>query len=138
MNAAYLSAELRRLVAVRAMRLCEYCLLHEDDMFFGCEVDHIISKKHGGPTHESNLAYACLMCNCSKGSDISSLAPGSSQLVRFFHPRQDRWSDHFRFASGESAAILALTEIGEATQRNLGLNNADRLLERHALTLTGR
>ncbi len=43
--------------------LCEYCLIHEDDTFFGCEVDHIISQKHGGPTEPENLAYACLPCN---------------------------------------------------------------------------
>jgi hypothetical protein len=47
---------LRQLVARRARHLCEYCLIHEDDTFFGCEVEHIISQKHGGPTIESNLA----------------------------------------------------------------------------------
>ncbi len=52
---------LRRLVVSRAERLCEYCLIHEDDTFFGCEVDHIISEKHGGPTREENLAYACFV-----------------------------------------------------------------------------
>jgi hypothetical protein len=35
---------------VRADRLCEYCLLHEDDTHFGHEVDHIISEKHGVST----------------------------------------------------------------------------------------
>jgi hypothetical protein len=45
---SYVSAELRRLVANRANHKCEYCLIHEEDTFFGCEVDHIISLKHGG------------------------------------------------------------------------------------------
>jgi len=40
---SYISAELRRLVAARAEYLCEYCLIHEDDVFFGCEVDQIIN-----------------------------------------------------------------------------------------------
>jgi hypothetical protein len=39
---SYVSAALRRLVIARADALCEYCLLHEDDAVFGCEVDHII------------------------------------------------------------------------------------------------
>ena len=51
------------LVAVRADFLCKYCLVHEDDAVFGCEVDHIISEKHGGPTDAGNLAYACAFCN---------------------------------------------------------------------------
>jgi hypothetical protein len=39
---SYVSEELRRLVANRAERLCEYCLIHEDDTFFGCVIDHIV------------------------------------------------------------------------------------------------
>jgi len=53
---SYISPALRRLVATRAEYLCEYCLIHEDDTFFGCEVDHIISEKYGGQTAENNLA----------------------------------------------------------------------------------
>jgi HNH endonuclease len=51
---SYISPALRRLVATRAEYLCENCLIHEDDTFFGCEVDHIISEKHGGQTAEIN------------------------------------------------------------------------------------
>ena len=36
---------------ISAAFLCEYCLIHEDDTVFGCEVDHIISTKHGGAAH---------------------------------------------------------------------------------------
>src|SRR5438445_7340424 len=57
---SYVSAELRRFVAERADHLCEYCLVHEDDRGFGCQVDHIISEKHGGLTEESNLATPAL------------------------------------------------------------------------------
>lgn len=48
---SYVSAALRRVVAARADFLCEYCLIHEDDTVFGCEVDHTISTKHGGAAH---------------------------------------------------------------------------------------
>ena len=70
---SYISESLRRLVTTRACGICEYCLIHEDDTFFGCEIDHIISLKHGGETVESNLAYACLACNRHKGTDIGSV-----------------------------------------------------------------
>ncbi len=33
---SYVSLDLCRLVAARAYRLCEYCLIHEDDTYFGC------------------------------------------------------------------------------------------------------
>jgi 5-methylcytosine-specific restriction endonuclease McrA len=92
---SYVSAALRRLVAVRADLLCEYCLVHEDDAVFGCEVDHIISEKHGGATDAGNLAYACAFCNRAKGSDIGSIVPGTGHFVRFFNPRTDRWAEHF-------------------------------------------
>jgi len=40
------SQRLRQLVADRAYHVCEYCLIYEDDTFWGCQVDHIISLKH--------------------------------------------------------------------------------------------
>ena len=138
MSTAYVSAELRRLVASRANGACECCLIHEEDTFFGCEVDHIISEKHGGLTEEGNLAYSCLPCNRSKGSDISSLIPGTTDLVRFFNPRIDRWSDHFRLDATDGITIVPLTPTGEATARILGFNQADRLLERQTLREVGR
>ena len=137
MSVTYIPAELRRLVTDRAGHLCEYCLLHEDDTFFGCEVDHVISEKHGGPTREDNLAYACMMCNRNKGSDIASLVPGTETLVRLFHPRRGEWHAHFRL-DGDGIMIIAVTEVGEATARILGFNTTDRLLERQALLLAGR
>lgn len=124
-------------MAGRAASLCEYCLLHEEDTFFGCEVDHIVSQKHGGTTTEENLAYACLLCNRNKGSDIASLVPESGQLVRLFHPRRDVWGEHF-LLDEETCTIKPITPIGEATERMLGLNKPERLLERQALQAVGR
>ena len=137
MSITYIGAELRQLVANRAERLCEYCLLHEEDTFFGCEMDHIISEKHGGASTAENLAYACLLCNRNKGSDISSVVPGTQDLVRFFNPRTDLWSDHFRLEM-DGVTIISLTQIGEATSRILRFNDGERLLEREALRTVGR
>src|SRR5947209_20629554 len=106
---SYIGAELRRLVAARANYRCEYCLIHEDDTFFGCEVDHIISRKHGCATTADNLAYACMICNRQKGSDLGSLAQRTGELVRFFNPRTDKWEDHFVLTG---ALIKPLTDIG--------------------------
>lgn len=138
MSTTYIPVRLRRLVAARADNLCEYCLLHEDDMLFGCEVDHIISEKHGGLTQENNLAYACFSCNRNKGSDIASLTPDTQILVRFFTPRQDLWHRHFYLDEPNGMVLVSLTEIGEATARIFGFNEADRLLERRALQIVQR
>ncbi len=132
---SYVSAELRRLVATRANYRCEYCLLHETDTFFGCEIDHVISSKHGGATTADNLAYACMICNRRKGSDLGSILWRTGALVRFFNPRIDSWADHFALAG---AHVRPQTEIGEVTARIFEFNSAERLLERAELISLGR
>ncbi len=132
---SYVSAELRRLVRDRADGLCEYCLVHERDAYFDCEVDHVISEKHGGPTADSNLAYACPLCNRAKGSDLGSLTSSSGVLIRFFNPRADRWTDHFRL---DGVRIVPKTEIGDVTARILALNDPERIEEREMLKARGR
>ena len=132
---SYVSAALRRRVAERARYLCEYCLIAEADTFFGCEVDHVISEKHGGDTTFDNLAYACVFCNRHKGSDIGSIDSEQEALTRFYHPRKDRWSGHFAL---EGAETKPLTPIGTVTVRILQINTAERLLEREALQQAGR
>lgn len=126
----YVNAELRRLVESRANHLCEYCLIHQRDTYLGCQVDHLISEKHGGLTEAANLAYACTFCN----TDIGSLSPSTGEFTRFFNPRTDRWRDHFRL---RGAWIESLTPSGEATARILALNVAERRLEREALAQSG-
>src|SRR5262249_8009705 len=115
--------------------LCEYCLIAADDTFLGCQADHVISEKHGGPTTAENLAHACTFCNQAKGSDIGSIHWETNQFLRFFNPRTGRWSDHFTLSGYR---IEAKTEIGAVTVRILGFNALERLLERQALVLTNR
>ena len=102
--ARWISAELRQAVARRANFLCEYCLIAEADTFYGCEVDHIISLKHGGSSKLNNLAYACALCNRAKGSDIGSIS-AAGEFTRFFNPRVESWTEHFQL---EGATIPAI------------------------------
>ena len=118
-----------------AQSLCEYCLIHESDTFIGCQVDHIISEKHGGLTTEQNLAYACAFCNRSKGTDIGSILQETGESLRFYNPRVDHWADHFRL---DGYRIVARSAIGEVTIRILALNAVERVLERENLTRVGR
>ena len=52
---------LRAVVAQRANGRCEYCLIDEQDTGFPHQVDHIVSRKHGGPSTLENLALACIV-----------------------------------------------------------------------------
>lgn len=132
---SYVSAELRRLIATRAEGLCEYCLIHEVDTFVGCQVDHIISEKHGGLTIEANLAFACAFCNRYKGTDIGSISQDTGEFLRFYNPRVDRWPEHFRL---DGLRIEARTPVGEVTVRILAFNTLERVLEREQLSRAGR
>jgi hypothetical protein len=127
--------ELRRLVADRARHRCEYCWLHEDDAYFPHQVDHIISRKHGGLSETGNLAYACFRCNTWKGTDIASLVPRTGELVALFNPRRDQWSDRFEL---RGFVIEPLTPRGEVTARLLRLNLDKRVAERRLLMELGR
>lgn len=134
MSRPYISLQLRRLVASRADHACEYCLILETDSL-GCEIDHIISVKHGGLTTEDNLAYACVFCNLHKGTDLGSINWQTGELIRFFNPRRDFWGNHFQL---DGAVIRPITDIGEVTARILEFNSEDRLQERQALIDVGR
>jgi hypothetical protein len=131
---SYVAADLRRLVESRANHLCEYCLIHEDDMYLGCQVDHVIAEKHGGPTDAGNLSFACTFCNRAKGTDIGSIAPGTGKFTRFFNPRLDHWADHFAL---NGVIIAPRTSVGEATAKILGFNEPDRVLERETIQNIG-
>ena len=129
MSTTPIGSVLRRQVAQRAGFRCEYCGVAEEYTALGCQVDHIISEKHGGPTVADNLAYACTFCNWYKGSDIASLADDGS-LVPLFHPRRDEWAAHFGMVG---VVIQARTAVAEATVRLLKFNAPERLMEREAL-----
>jgi hypothetical protein len=128
------SAALRREVQARADCICEYCLIRESDTYLGCQVDYVVSEKHGGATATGNLAYACTCCNRAKGSDVGSIA-ASGEFARFFNPRTDRWTDHFNL---RGVLIDPQTAIGEVTARILGLNDPERIMERQLLASNSR
>lgn len=88
-----------------------------------------------GATTSANLALSCLRCNVAKGTDPGAFIGRPPRLVRLYHPRQDRWDQHFRLAA---ARIIPLSDEGHATVRLLDLNAADRLLLRKNLIKAGR
>jgi hypothetical protein len=65
---------------------------------------------------------------------VGSFDPQTGELVRFFNPRRDRWTDHFALEFG---VIRGLTAEGRVTATILRLNDADRVAERRRLRASG-
>ena len=118
----------------RAHRRCEYCLVHEDSSGFPHQIDHIVSRKHGGSSSLKNLAYACVLCNRYKGTDVASI-DRFGNATRIFDPRRDSWDEHFKL---NGAVIQPLTSVGEVTARILRLNIAERVIERRVFQALGQ
>jgi hypothetical protein len=77
-----------------------------------------------------NLALCCVLCNQHKGSDIASIDPVTDTIVPLYHPRRERWLDHFQLSGVQ---FISLTPTGRATARLLQLNHPNRIAERELL-----
>lgn len=113
------------LVRSRAEHRCEYCQLHQDDSpLAALHIEHIIPKKHGGSDDVTNLALACIDCNLHKGPNLTGIDPETGEVTELFHPRQQRWSDHFEWNGNY---LVGKTAIGRTTIRVLDINSDDRI-----------
>ncbi len=136
MSKTYVSASLRRMVFERAGGNCEYCLIPESLALASHQVDHAISEKHGGETISENLALSCSFCNQAKGSDVGSIDAETGEYIRLYHPRRDRWVEHFQIDRG-TGEILGISAVGRVTVRLLQMNRVDYLPERLLLLQAG-
>jgi len=127
-----MNAALRQRVQERAGDQCEYCHLRQEHQpLCKFHVEHIVPRQHGGLDDVENLALACFHCNLQKGTNLTGIDPESNRTVRLFHPRKDRWPDHFVWQGVE---LKGLTAIGRVTGRVLKVN-APRRLELRATLL---
>jgi hypothetical protein len=119
-----MDAAARDRVRRRAGDRCEYCRLNQKNSDLVHHVEHIVAKQHGGSDDPDNLALACHRCNLHKGPNLTGIDPQSRQVVPLFHPRRDRWSEHFVV---KGARIEGVSETGRATVQVLAMNDARRL-----------
>ena len=108
-------------VAERAGHRCEYCHAPEAIFNLPFEVEHIVPTSRGGPDDESNQALACRACSLYKSDQQSGIDQTTREVVRLFHPRRDRWDEHFRVES-EDGVIQGLTPVGRVTVACLRMN----------------
>ena len=128
MNRSYSS------VAARARHRCEYCQAPEAVFNFPFEVEHIVPGQSGLPL-EANLALACRSCNLFKTDCTQAVDPETNQIVRLYHPRTDRWDEHFRLLP--SAELVGRTTIARATIAQLRLNAEAQVAARQLWILLG-
>lgn len=121
---------LEDLVRSRARNRCEYCHYPLPPFHF----EHIIARKHRGATTEDNLAYSCMNCNFYKGPNIAGIDPQTNQIVPLFHPRRQRWTDHFRW---RGQILIGVTPTGRATIAVLEINHPLRIEAREDLRAEG-
>jgi hypothetical protein len=129
-----MDAALIRQVWQRAGSRCEYCRMHQDHDEATFEIDHIIARKHGGPTVARNLALSCFWCNSFKGSDLAGLDPSTRKLTPLFNPRRHKWSRHFRW---DGPWLRGRTAIGRVTIAVLHINDPFRVELRAGLIAEG-
>ena len=129
-----MAAALKILVRRRAGFRCEYCHFSVRLAELRFQFDHIVPRKHGGPTKAENLALACFRCNSHKGPNLSGKDPSSGRMERLFHPRVDDWTAHFRW---RGAVLFGKTSIGRTTIAVLNINRDDAVMLRRALLAGG-
>lgn len=86
----------------------------------------------GGGRDLENLAFACQGCNNHKYVRTQSPDPATGDMVYLFHPRRQRWRDHFIW-SHDFTHVLGLTPMGRATVAALHLNREGLVNLRKAL-----
>jgi hypothetical protein len=128
---------LRQAVIVRANGCCEYCrsqVRFSSDAF---SVEHIVPRSAGGKNESNNLALSCQGCNNHKHVSIDVPDPLSGEDVPLYHPRRQRWSEHFAW-NEEFTIVLGLTPTGRATVQRLQLNREGVVNLRQVLHAIGR
>jgi len=128
-------AALRSLVIERANNCCEYCQLSQIGQEATFHIDHVKPRASGGLTVLENLALACVSCSLRKGAREMVLDPETSLELPLFNPREQIWSDHFRW---ENETTVPLSSIGRATIAVLALNRPIILAIRAEESLHGR
>ena len=131
----YIPVTLARLVRQRAVGRCEYCHLPQACQEAAFHLDHIQPLASGGKTVAENLALACVTCSLSKAARTVGRDPVTGESVRLFHPRQDRWDDHFQWSTNWK--LIGLTVAGRATIRALRINRQEVVRIRRLLAILG-
>ncbi len=121
MSETRLIAKLKRMVFQRANGCCEYCRSQVEFCPDPFSIEHIIPRILGGLFELLNLALSCQGCNNHKFICIAAVDVVTGEMVPLYHPRQQRWSEHFAW-NGDGSLLIGLTPTGRVTIERLQLN----------------
>lgn len=116
-----LTASLKQIVFERARGCCEYCRSQARFAMQPFSVEHIEPRSKQGAHSLDNTALACQGCNNHKYTKTHGCDPITGERVALYHPRRQRWSDHFAWKDC-CTRIVGLTPTGRATVDALQLN----------------
>ncbi|MEZ5039824.1 MAG: HNH endonuclease signature motif containing protein [Saprospiraceae bacterium] len=136
MSGRYIPIELKIKILKRANERCEYCQSWMRNAIHTFHIDHVIPLDKEGETEFENLALSCSGCNSAKSTKIAAKDPVSKDMVSLFHPRQQKWEDHFVW-SEDFIEMIGLTAVGRATIIHLRLNRIGLKNMRRLTTLAG-
>ncbi|HLK56764.1 MAG TPA: HNH endonuclease signature motif containing protein [Chthonomonadaceae bacterium] len=106
----------------RAGGRCEYCQAPQHVCGYHFHLEHIVPVALGGSDAEDNRALACASCNLAKSDRVSGVDPLTGEEVALFHPRVQKWQEHFRWAE-DQRTLIGLTATGRATIVALVMNS---------------
>ncbi len=99
-------------------------------------VEHIVPLVAGGASTMDNLCLSCYRCNEFKGSRQQAADPQTGQMSTLFHPRRQRWPEHFTWED-DNVTARGLTPSGRATLALLRLNSPWLVQARRIWILVG-
>ena len=77
-----------------------------------------------------NLCLSCFQDNTFKAVNVAGYDPLTGDLTELFHPRRDRWVEHFDVDEGR---IVGKTALGRTTVDVLRVNLPERIEHRRLL-----
>jgi hypothetical protein len=136
MSKTYVPKALRQRLIAESNGFCAYC--HTSVRITGARyvIEHIKPEVAGGETVWENLCLACHSCNEFKGAAVEVFDPVANRFVPLFHPKQNKWRDHFSW-SEDGSSLLGLTPTGRATVEALQVNHPDIVAARKRWVMVG-
>ncbi len=132
-----MTTALRLKARERTSDCCEYCLMQADFSHDPFSAEHVFPVAKGGIDELLNLAWFCLGCNFHKFTATHALDFISGNLVPLYNPRQEKWTEHFKWEDNFTL-IVGITPIGRVTVTRLRLNRLGLVNLRKVLVDAGK
>ena len=132
----YIPESLKKQITDNDKSRCCYCLTSEANSGIPMTYDHIQPVSQGGNTTFENLCLACRSCNEFKSDATESIDPLTGENVPLFHPRKQKWTDHFVWIA-DGTKVEGITTVGRATIIKLRMNNPVIIVARKRWVISG-